>query len=142
MRVRTPLAVLCLSAAPLFAQTFDQAVAQLKARVVKEGGSGLVVMAERTDVFQVKFRVQAVGATFQDIAVRPWDQRHEAIFAYSGKATDAVDGGGRLNEEPNVILFEVWGPDFRPKVTLKLPRRGEKAEVGTIYFGEKKGAAE
>ncbi len=142
MRARTALAFICLSAAPLFAQTFEQAVAQLKARVVKEGGSGLVVMAERTDVFQVKFRVQAVGATFQDIAVKPWDNRHEAIFSYSGKATDAVDGGGRLNEEPNVILFEVWGPDFKPKVTLKLPRRGEKAEVGTIYFGEKKGAAE
>ncbi|MBS1784620.1 MAG: hypothetical protein JST24_04240 [Acidobacteria bacterium] len=137
MRVRPAFALICLFAAPLFSQTFDQAVAQLKARVVKEGGSGLVVMAERTDVFQVKFRVQAVGATFQDIAVKPWDDQHEAIFSYSGKATDSVDGGGRLNEEPSVIRVEVWGPDFRPKVTLKLPRRGEKPEVATVYFGEK-----
>lgn len=141
MRVRSALALVCLSAAPLFAQTFDQAVAQLKARVVKEGGSGLVVMAERTDVFEVKFRVMAVGATFQDISVKPWDHRHDSIFAYSGKATDAVDGSGRLNEEPNVIVVEVWGPDFKPKVTLKLPRRGEKPEVGTVYFGEKASAA-
>jgi len=142
MRIRPALASACLLAATAVsaqapAPSFDEAVAQLKARVVKEGGSGLVVMAERTDVFGVAFKVKAVGATFQDIAVKPWDDRHAAIFSYSGKATDAVDGSGRMNEEPNVLFVEVWGPDFKPKMTLKLPRRGEKPEVGTIYLGTK-----
>ena len=141
MRIRPALALVCLSAAPMLAQSFDQAVAQLKARIVREGGSGLVVRVERTDVFGVDFKVKAVGATFQDIAVKPWDGQHAAIFSYSGKATDAVDGSGRMNEEPNVIFVEVWGPDFKPKMTLKLPRRGEKPEVGTIYFGTKVEAA-
>lgn len=140
MRIRPALALACLLAAPaVFAEapapSFDESVAQLKARVVKEGGSGLVVMAERTDVFGVAFKIKAVGATFQDIAVKPWDDRHASIFSYSGKATDAVDGSGRMNEEPNVLFVEAWGPDFKPKVTLKLPRRGEKPEVVTVYFG-------
>ena len=137
MRIRPALAFACLLAAPAFAQSFDEAVAQLKARVVKEGGSGLVARVERADVFGVAFKVKAVGATFQDIAVKPWDGQHAAIFSYSGKATDAVDGSGRMNEEPNVLFVEVWGPDFKPKLTLKVPRRGEKAEVATIYFGTK-----
>ena len=143
MRARPSFALACLLAAPLFSQSpsFDEAVAQLKARVVKEGGSGLVVMAERADVFGVNFKIKAVGATFQDIAVKPWDARHDAIFSYSGKATDAVDGSGRMNEEPNVLFVEVWGPDFKPKITLKLPRRGEKPEVGTLYIGTKVEAA-
>ena len=140
MRIRPHLALACLLAAPAFGQSFPEAVAQLKARVVKEGGSGLVVMAERTDVFGVTFKVQAVGATFQDIAVKPWDGNHRAIFSYSGKATDAVDGNGRLNEEPHVLFVEVWGPDFKPKVTLRLPRRGEKPEVTTVYIGKSDGA--
>lgn len=137
MRIRPAFAFVCLLAAPASAQSFDQAVAQLKARVVKEGGSGLVVTVERTDVFGVNFKIKAVGATFQDIAVKPWDDRHAAIFSYSGKATDAVDGSGRMNEEPNVLFVEVWSPDFKPKMTLKVPRRGEKPEVGTLYFGTK-----
>lgn len=141
MRIRPAMALACLIAVPAFAQTFDEAVAQLKARVVKEGGSGLVVMAERTDVFGVSFKVKAVGAVFEDITVKPWDGHHGAIFSYSGKATDAVDGSGRLNEEPNTLFVEVWGPDFKPKVTLKLPRRGEKPEVVTVHFGAKADAA-
>lgn len=136
MRLRPALLLASLTVVPAFAQSFDQAVAQLKARVVKEGGSGLVVMAERTDVFGVAFKVQAVGATFQDVAVKPRDSRHPAIFSYSGKSTDAVSGTGRLNEEPNVLFVEVWGPDFKPKVTLKLPRRGEKPEIVTLTFGK------
>lgn len=138
--MRVPRSALaCLLAAPACAQsaqTFDQAVAQLKAQVVKEGGSGLVVMAERTDVFGVAFRIQAVGAAFQEVAVKPWDERHAPVFSYSGKATDAVSGSGRLNEEPHVLFVEVWGPDFKPKVTLKLPRRGEKPELVTVTFGK------
>ena len=140
MRVRTSFALACLLAAPVSAQSFDQAVAQLKARVVKEGGSGLVVLAERADVFGVTFKIKAVGATFEDVAVKPWDGRHAAIFSYSGKATDSLDGSGRLNEEPNVLFVEVWGPDFKPKMTLKLPRRGEKPEVATVYIGTDEGA--
>ncbi|HTL97884.1 MAG TPA: hypothetical protein VL181_03665 [Holophagaceae bacterium] len=115
---------------------FDTAVAQLKARVVKDGGSGLVVMVQRTEVFGVAFKVQAVDASFQAIAVKPWDRNHGSIFSYEGKATDAIDGSGRLNEEPNVLFVEVEGVDFNPKVTLKLPRRGEKPEVATVYIGK------
>lgn len=141
MRILPRSALACLLVLPAFGQTFDQAVAQLKAHVVKEGGSGLVVMAERTDVFGVHFKVQSVGATFQDVAVKPWDTRHAAVFSFSGKATDTIEGSGRLNEEPNVLFVEVWGPDFKPKVTLKLPRRGEKPEVVTVTIGKEEGAA-
>ncbi|HZU52374.1 MAG TPA: hypothetical protein VFF77_00640 [Holophagaceae bacterium] len=136
MRIRPALALACLLAAPAFAQSFDEAVAQLKARVVKEGGSGLVIMAERTDVFGVHFKMQSVGADFTYAALRPWNGNGAPIFSYSGKATDAVDGSGRLNEEPNVLFVEVSGDAFRPKVTLKLPRRGEKPEVATVYMGK------
>jgi hypothetical protein len=140
MRFRPALALACLLAAPAFAQSsspsFDQAVAQLKARIVKEGGSGIVVMAERTDVFGVRFKVQSVGGDFTYAALRPWDGSHAPVFSYSGKATDAVDGSGRLNEEPNVLFVEVAGDAFRPKMTIKLPRRGEKPEVATAYFGK------
>ena len=135
---RLVAALLCL---PALAQSstpaFDMAVAQLKARVVRDGGSGLVVLAERTDVFGVRFRVQAVGTTFEEIDIRPWDESHRPIFSYAGKATDAVDGSGRLNEEPNTLFVAVYGPDFKPKATMKLPRRGEKPEVATVYIGTK-----
>lgn len=146
--MRLAFAPACLIASSVFAQSpapnpaFDQAVAQLKAHIVKEGGAGLVVLVERTGVFDVVFRVKAVGTTFEDIEVKPWDARHAAIFSYAGKATDAVDGGGRLNEEPNALFVEVSGPGFNPRMTLKLPRRGEKPEIGTVLIGEKKGAAE
>lgn len=143
--MRLTLASACLLAAiPASAQSpaFDQALAQLKARIVREGGAGVVVLAERTGVFDVKFRVQAVGVAFDDLQVKPWDARHASIFSYSGKATDAVEGSGRLNEEPNALFVEVSGPSFNPRITLRLPRRGEKPEVATVYIGEKKGAAE
>lgn len=133
-----------LAAAPASAQSpaFDKAVAQLKARLVKEGGSGLVLMAERTSVFDVTFRVQAVGATFESLQVRPRNEMHAPIFSYAGKPTDTVEGSGRLNEEPDALFVEVSGPGLSSKVTVKLPRRGEKPEVATVYIGEKKGAAE
>ena len=146
--MRLTSAAVCLLAAGLAAPasaqspSFEQAVAQLKARVVREGGSGLVLMAARTGVFDVTFRVQAIGATFEVIQVRPRNESHNPIFSYAGKPTDAVDGSGRLNEEPDALFVEVSGPGFSPKVTIKLPRRGEKPEVATVYVGEKKGAAE
>ncbi len=143
--MRLILASACLLATiPALAQgpAFDQALAQLKARIVKEGGAGVVVLAERTGVFDVKFRVQAVGAALDSIQVKPWDARHASIFSDTGKATDTVEGSGRLNEEPNALFIEVSGQAFNPRITLKLPRRGEKPEVATVYIGEKKGAAE
>lgn len=141
MRFHPALALACLIAAPAFAQSYDEAVAQLKARVVKEGGSGLVFMVERTDVFGVQFKMQAVGADFSYVSLRPWGENRAPIFSYSGKTTTAVDGSGRLNEEPNVLFVEVSGDAFHPKVTLKLPRRGEKPEVQTVYFAKGEDAA-
>ena len=127
--------VLAAQAAP---PEWDKALAHARQVLGKDAGYAGIVMLERTDPQNVNIRLQVLGtlvrkARFQ---ARATDGKGlPALFLESGKGMDSLRGSSLINEQFLEMEVSLEGEDFQPRILMRIPRSGERPQVGTVLMG-------
>lgn len=134
-------ALLLFSAAALAAWTappeWDKALQQARQFLGRSGGYGGVVLLERTDPQTVSIQLQTLGTTVKKAHFRARldGKTQPALSLESAKGMDSLRGTAMLSEQFLEMEVALEGDDFQPRLLMRIPRTGEKPEVGTVLMG-------
>ena len=125
---------LALPAAP---PEWDKALHQARQSLVKASGYAGVIMLERVDPQTVAIHLQTLGTTVKKayFRARAEGKSMPALSLESDKGMESLSGSSMLNEQFLEMEVSLEGEDFRPRLLMRIPRSGEKPEVGTVLMG-------
>lgn len=132
-----PLLLAGALALPAVPPGWEKALQSARASVSQNSGFAAVVLLERTDPQTVAIQLQTFGTTVKKAVFRARAEGRTlpALSLESGKGMESLSGSAVLNEQFTEMEVSLEGEDFRPRMLLRIPRPGEKAEVGSIHMG-------
>lgn len=132
-------ALLCLGLAipGLRAETWEGALAKLQAAVDAKEGRGVVIEVARVDARQVRLRLEARGATFHAVSVRPriQDKVGLPVLSMEGREMTMLQGATLLEPGTEALEVALAGPDLAPRLVVKVPAPGQAPEVAWVVVG-------
>lgn len=133
------VACLLLATAGLGAETWEGALAKLKTTVDAKQGYGLVVQIERVDARRLGLRLQTLGTTFKTATfqARMDGQGTQQVFVLEGRDLDAMSGATLIDGPAGDMDLILTGPDFNPRIRIRIPAEGQAPEVGVVTVGSR-----
>jgi hypothetical protein len=116
---------------------WDKALQQVRQTLAKTSGYAGVIMLERADPQIVNIHLQTLGTTVKRAYFRAKldGKTVPALSMESEKGMDSLRGSSMLNEQFLEMEIVLEGDDFRPRLLMRIPRSGERPEVGTVLMG-------
>lgn len=114
---------------------WDKALVQLKQNHAKRPGFGVAVMVERLDGQTVRIRLQVLGASLREVNCfgRSGEGTgHTALQLVTPKGIDSLNATAMVGEQVNLLEITLKGDDFSPFLRLRVPKQGERPEVGML----------
>jgi len=116
---------------------WDKAIQSARQTLAKGSGFAGVVLLERSDPQTVNIQLQTLGTTVKKAIFRAHSDGKtvSALSMESAKGMESLRGSSMLNEQFLEMEVSLEGEDFHPRLLMRIPRSGEKPEVGTILMG-------